>query len=140
MSSDMSSTEHSDHSPSTVPVGGDELSTHTSIVMGNLADTGAANELQQAELGGDTMSPPDFDVSEVELQELSDLSASSSDAPMQVPLSAGHGDHDDLALQVRGIHATSNSRWEDFDPQQGTAPDMEVASKAAPPPRLVRRF
>lgn len=47
---------------------------------------------------------------------------------------------DDLALQVRGIHATSNSRWEDFDPQQGTAPDMEVASKAAPPPRLVRRF
>ena len=95
MSSDMSSTEHSDHSPSTVPVGGDELSTHTSIVMGNLADTDAANELQQTELGGDTMSPPDFDVSEVELKELSDLSASSADAPMHVPLSAAHGDHDD---------------------------------------------
>ena len=119
MSSDMSSTEHSDHSPSTVPVGGDELSTHTSIVMGNLADTGAANELQQAELGGDTMSPPDFDVSEVELQELSDLSASSADAPMQVPLSAEHGDHDDQRGAADDDHdahrVRTDQRAEDHD-------------------------
>ena len=51
---------------------------------------------------------------------------------------------DDLALQVRGIHATSNSRWEDFDSEQnspsnpGEGEDTPVA--AAAKPRLVRRF
>ena len=51
---------------------------------------------------------------------------------------------DDLALQVRGIHATSNSRWEDFDPQEKAAAASlsrdSTAQDPAPVPRLVRRF
>ena len=50
---------------------------------------------------------------------------------------------DDLALQVRGIHATSNSRWEDFDPQEkaaAAAQSAESPADRAPPARLVRRF
>ena len=51
---------------------------------------------------------------------------------------------DDLALQVRGIHATSNARWEDFDPEQkplsAERADEDESATRAPMPRLVRRF
>ena len=51
---------------------------------------------------------------------------------------------DDLALQVRGIHATSNSRWEDFDPQEKAAaatPSRDSTEQdPVPVARLVRRF